>query len=138
MTTASYNAPEGICTVPGCGLPRHVSRYGKRYHRCEEHEKERSSKTTLKKKHSALAPPVHIPAAAPEKVQSEPTPETVRVMVIDYQSQRLFHVVGTVNSADSFPPTEGDMKRIVAIASQAGVYVAYIRPYKNEDIHEGN
>ena len=86
----------------------------------------------------AISAPSDVPDSAPARHAAEPTPGTVQVMVLDWESQRLFHVVGTVDCTEEFPPTEGDLKRVVALASRQGIYIAYICAYKNEDIHESN
>jgi hypothetical protein len=132
MTGKSYSAPPGLCTVPGCTNPRHVSKSGNTYTRCDMHCRERN-KQVARKRHLAAAP-----VDMPNRHEVAPEPETVHVMVLDWTSQRLFHVTGRVDCTEEFPPTDGDMKKIIALASQQGIYVAYIRAWKPEDLYENN
>lgn len=116
----------GLCAVPGCGKSRYTSRNGKTYTRCETHHKAQSQE-----QHRVTTGPRRVPD---HRQQSpKPPPVTVPVMVIDWKTEQVFYVTGTVDCAESFPKTEGQMKALIARQSEAGVYVAYIRAYKEED-----
>lgn len=134
----NYSAPPGLCTVPGCGQPRYVNRYGKRSTRCAEHVRQQNQSTSRKRKLVTMSEPVDIPENTPARRKPVPAPETVRVMVIDWQTEHVFHVIGTIADTEPFPRTDGEMKKAIAQASKHNVYVAYIRAYKEEDLYESN
>lgn len=133
----NYSAPPGICTVPGCTEPRYVNQYGKRSTRCAEHVRERNKMWSQKKKLVTLAEPMDIPENVPTRRKSTPAPDTVPVLVIDWKTEQVFHVTGfVIGEPEPFPRTDGEMKKIIAQASQQGIYVAYTRAYKEEDLYE--
>lgn len=129
MSKPRWSAPEGVCTVPGCNQPRHVTRSGLRLTRCTEHYREWFKVNN----NGGSIPKKRRPRKADTQAAAT-SPDVVEVLVIDWQTEQVLRVTGSVNCSEPFPKTDGDMKKIIAQASRAGVYVAYIRAWKKEDL----
>lgn len=134
----NYSAPPGSCTVPGCGQPRYINRYGKRSTRCAEHVRERNKRESDKKKMVGLPSSPHVPENTRIRQKPAPDVDTVSIMVLDWKTEQVLHVTGSVACTEPFPRTDGDLKKTIAQASQQGIYIAYIRAYKSEDLYESN
>lgn len=122
MSTYRYSAPEGVCTVEGCNNPRHVTKGGTRITVCFAHYRERFQKQARGIPESTRPRP---PA---------PPPRSVSILVIDWQTEQVYRVTGRVEGVNPLPATHGALMKMVALASQADIYVAYVRPYKDEDL----
>lgn len=129
MTSRNYSAPPGTCAIPGCTNPRHVSRNGRRYTHCYDHYRADYKKAANHRR-------AHIPEPMPTKRLPVPAPDAVRVLVIDWKTEQVFSVTGVVECVTPFPHTDGEMKLLIAAASRDGIYVAYMRAYKEEDLYE--
>lgn len=115
------SAPDAPCAVEGCPNPRHVTKGGTRMTRCLQHYKEGYQK-----------PSGYVPTTS--RRRELPTPNTVQVLVLDWQTEQVLHITGIVDCSEPLPATYGDVLKQIAHASRDGVFVAYIRAYREEDL----
>lgn len=124
MTHLSDARRKGTCVMPGCHEPRHVSKSGRKYTKCDRHYQEdyRAAATRL--------PGQHRPDRHPSAVGRH-----VRVKIVDYATERVWTVEAVVCSDDPLPATEGELRKLLAEAAELGFYVARPQPYKIEDLY---
>lgn len=121
MTRASTR-----CVVSGCNEPRHVSRSGRVYSKCDLHFRQDYQHQYANRR----PPPVHRPQRHPSAVGKR-----IEALVIDWATERIYRVEGVVCTDDPFPLTYGELRKVMAEAAEQGLYVAEPKAYKDEDIY---
>lgn len=122
MTTNRIRVPADLatCIHPGC-----PSRRWRKYTRCEVHQKGFWNENARKERASFENQPPLVDRMKP-----------VRVLALDWQTQKLVWVEGRVVSEEHMPKTERELLAVLAEAGRDGVLVAKPQIYKPEDLQE--
>jgi len=125
MTHYTDAIRNGTCTLLGCYAPRHVSKSGRIYARCDLHYRQQYQ-------HAATRPPGdHRPQRHPSAVGKR-----VNVMVIDWATERIWRVEGVVCEDEAMPKTHGQLLKLLAEAGEMGIYVCKPQPFREEDLYD--
>jgi hypothetical protein len=124
MTHSTDARRNGTCMVPNCRAPRHVSKSGRVYTKCDSHYREDYQ-------HAATRPPGrHRPERHPSAVGNR-----VQALIVDYATERIWRVDAVVCTDEPMPESEGELMKLLAETAEMGIYVAKPQPFKIEDLY---